>query len=268
MNLKLYIRAARAICTREFLRFLQQRGRFFAALVRPLVWLFVFATGFKSSLSIATTAPYQSAVSYDEYVIPGLIGMIQLFSGMQGSLSMVYDRELGAMRTLLIAPLPRTYLLICKLFAGVLITLFQVYAFLSIAWLYGIRLPTNGYITLFPTLMLTGLMLGAIGLCLSSFIVQLENFATVMNFVIFPMFFLSTALYPLGQLETSSTILHAIASVNPFSYAVELLRFSLYEAFNFEALWVNAGSLLVFLALAVWGYSPSIGMMQRKGGNT
>jgi ABC-2 type transport system permease protein len=191
--------------------------------------------------------------------------MIQLFNGMQSSLSMVYDREMGSMKTLLVSPLPRWVLLTAKLLGGVMVSLLQCYAFLAIARLYDIRAPLGGYLAVLPALILSGLMLGALGLLLSSFIKQLENFAGVMNFVIFPMFFLSTALYPLWKLQESSEGLTAIARYNPFSQAVELIRFALYEQMNIVATVYIASALLVFLAIAIVGYNPSKGMMQKKG---
>ena len=119
------------ITRREALRFANQRERFLAALVRPLVWLFIFAAGFRSVLGLSITPPYQTYVLYEVYVTPGLAGMILLFSGMQSSLSMVYDRETGAMRTLLVSPYPRWFLLGSKLLASVLVSVLQVYAFLA-----------------------------------------------------------------------------------------------------------------------------------------
>ena len=106
------------ILWREFLRFLHQRGRFFAALVRPLVWLFIFAAGFRSVLGVSYQPPYVTYILYEVYITPGLCGMILLFSGMQSSLSMVYDREMGSMRVLLVSPMPRWWLLSCKLVAA------------------------------------------------------------------------------------------------------------------------------------------------------
>src|SRR5262245_47236310 len=129
------------ILWREILRFLQQYTRFVAALVRPLIWLFVFAAGFRSVLGVSIVPPYQTYILYDEYVIPGLVAMILLFNGMQGSLSMVYDRELGSMRVLLTSPMPRWFLLLPKPLSGPLLSLAQVYVFLLIAYAYGIELP-------------------------------------------------------------------------------------------------------------------------------
>ena len=186
-----------AIMLRKALRFATPKERFFAALVRPLVWLVVFSAGFRAALGLSIMPPYQTYITYEIYIVPGLCGMVQLLNGMQSSLSLVYDREMGSMRLLLTSPLPRSWLLFSKVLAGVCVSILQVYAFLIIAALAGIQFPLIGYALVFPVLIATGLMLGSIGLLLSSTIKQLENFAGVMNFVIFPVFFLSNALYPL-----------------------------------------------------------------------
>ena len=104
--------AMQAIVLREALRFVHQRERFLAALVRPLVWLLVFAAGFRAALGLSITPPYQTYITYEIYIVPGLCGMILLFNGMQSSLSLVYDREMGSMRLLLTSPLPRWWLLL------------------------------------------------------------------------------------------------------------------------------------------------------------
>ncbi|MGY6695800.1 MAG: ABC transporter permease [Roseinatronobacter sp.] len=259
-----YLRALSAILLREALRFVTQRERFLAALVRPLVWLIVFAAGFRAALGLSITPPYQTYITYEVYIVPGLVAMILLFNAMQSALSLVYDREMGSMRLLLTAPLPRWWLLFCKLLAGVLVSILQAYAFLGIAYLYGIRLPPMGYLWVLPALLVAGLMLGAVGLFLASTIRQLENFAGVMNFVIFPVFFLSTALYPLWRMAESSRLLRDICAWNPFSHAVELIRFALYMRLNLEALGWVALTFAAFLALALWGFDPARGIMTRK----
>ena len=254
------------IAKREFLRFTHQRERFLAALVRPLVWLFIFAAGFRSVLGVSIVKPYKTYVLYDVYVTPGLCGMILLFAGMQSSLSMVYDRETGAMRSLLVSPYPRWFLLGAKLTAAVLVAVLQVYAFLLIAWFWDVRPPVIGYIAVLPALVLAGLMLGALGLLISSGIRQLENFAGVMNFVIFPMFFASSALYPLWRMQESSTLLHDISAANPFTYAVELIRFALYGQLNLLAVAITLLCLIVFFAATVFMYDPAKGLWRGKKG--
>ncbi|QUJ76758.1 ABC transporter permease [Sulfitobacter albidus] len=259
-----HVIALRAIVAREALRFIHQRERFIAALVRPLVWLLVFAAGFRAALGVSIIPPYQTYITYETYIVPGLCGMILLFNGMQSSLSLVYDREMGSMKLLLTSPLPRWWLLFAKLAGSTAISILQVYAFLAIAYAFGVRAPALGYVTLLPALVVTGLMLGALGLVLSSFIKQLENFAGVMNFVIFPMFFLSSALYPLWKMAESSELLYTICALNPFTHGVELIRFALYGQFNGAALVWTLVAAGVFTAGAVWGYDPARGA-RRKG---
>lgn len=218
----------------------------------------------RAALGLSITPPYETYLTYEIYIVPGLIGMILLFSGMQSSLSLVYDREMGSMRLLLTAPLPRWWLLACRLLAGSLIAVLQAYAFLAIAALYGIRFPWLGYVAAAPAMAAAAMMLGALGLLLSSFIRQLENFAGVMNFVIFPMFFLSSALYPLWSMAEASPRLRDLCALNPFTHAVELIRFALYAKGNTTALTITLAAFVVFGLVAVWGYDPARGTTARK----
>ena len=307
LGLAAYAACFSGIVWREVLRYLHQRERFFSALVRPLIWLFIFAAGFRQTLGVSIIPPYQSYVLYEEFITPGLIAMILLFNAMQSSLSMVYDRETGAMRTLLVSPFPRSFLLLSKLLGGVAVALLQVYAFLFVAWFWEIRpaafsevqlftmydgpawlsgvigsvtepiqtalfsLPVwfqgmAGYFTILPALVLAGLMLGSLALFMSSVIKQLENFAGVMNFVIFPMFFASSALYPLWRIREASPLLYEICRFNPFSYAVELIRFAFYGQIDVVSLLVVLGCTIFFLGAAVFAYNPSKGLIARRGG--
>lgn len=247
----------RGIIAREFIRFSRQRARFFAALVRPLVWLFIFAAGFRAVLGISIVPPYETYILYEVYIAPGLAAMVLLFAGMQGSLAMVYDREVGSMRVLLVSPFPRWFLLFSKLLAVSLVASAQAYTFLLVAWLWDVRPPPHGYLLAAPCVMLAAFMLAALGLALSSLVRQMDNFAGVMNFVIFPLFFASSALYPLWRMRETSPLLWKIASGNPFTHAVELVRFALYGKINLTALAVVAVCAAVFFALAVAGYNPA-----------
>ncbi|MFK7755237.1 MAG: ABC transporter permease [Sedimentitalea sp.] len=258
-----YLTALQAIIWREGLRFVQQRERFIAALVRPLVWLLVFAAGFRAALGLSIIPPYQTYITYETYIVPGLCGMVLLFNGMQSSLSLVYDREMGSMRLLLTSPLPRWWLLFSKLLGSTAISILQVLVFLAIAAGFGITMPLLGYVTVVPALVLGGLMLGALGLFLSSLIRQLENFAGVMNFVIFPMFFLSSALYPLWKMGESSPLLETICRLNPFTHAVEVIRFALYLDVNWPSVGWTLLATAVFVTAAVWGYDPGRGLKRK-----
>lgn len=307
LGLSGYLACFNGIVWREVLRYLHQRERFFSALVRPLIWLFIFAAGFRQTLGVSIIPPYESYVLYEEFITPGLIGMILLFNAMQSSLSMVYDRETGAMRTLLVSPFPRSFLLLSKLLGGVSVALIQVFAFLFVAYFWDITSPPitevklftmydppgilaaifgsvtepvvtplfsmpaflqqfAGYLTIIPALILAGLMLGSLALFMSSVIKQLENFAGVMNFVIFPMFFASSALYPLWRIREASPLLYEICRLNPFTYAVELIRFGFHGQIDTVSLLIVVLCTTIFLAAAVFAYNPSKGLIARRGG--
>ncbi|NMG74178.1 ABC transporter permease [Aromatoleum diolicum] len=258
--------ALQAITGREVVKFVRQGGRFASALVRPLLWLVVFAAGFQNVFGVSIIPPYESYIPYQEYIVPGLLGMVLLFNGMQSSLAMVYDREMGMMRLLLTAPLPRAYLLFAKLLAGTLLSVLQTYVFLVVAVLFGVAVPWSGWLYALPVIVLAGMMLGALGLLLSVQVRQLENFAGTMNFVIFPMFFISPALYPLWKLEESgATIVFQIARWNPFTHAVEAIRFALYGQFAAASTGIVVVSLIAFFMVAVHGYDPQRGMLKRTG---
>jgi ABC-2 type transport system permease protein len=260
------LRAMRAVVGREIHKFLRQPARLASALVRPLLWFVVFATGFQNVFGVSIIPPYETYIEYKVYMLPGLLGMIALFNGMQSSLSLVYDREMGLMRLLLTAPLNRAWLLGFKLLAGTSLSVLQMVVFLGVAWLLGVDvLPLNALLAL-PAMVLAAVLMASMGLVLSVYVRQLENFAGAMNFVIFPMFFISSALYPLWKFEEAgANWLYQLAVVNPFTQAVETMRFAL-NGQNYAMGWaVGVLGTLAFFALAVRGYDPQRGWMKQRG---
>ena len=253
----------RAIVWREIAKFLRQTERLLSALVRPMLWLIVFAAGLHDLLGVSIIPPYRTYVQYQEYVMPGLIGIVILFQCMQSALSMVYDREAGVMRVMLVTPLPRNFLLFSKIAAATTLSILQVYAFLLVARLCGFGFPGLGWLYVLPAVIVVGLMLGSIGLVVSVYTPKLENFAGMMNFVVFPMFFLSAALYPLWKLrEAGAFAIFWLASANPFTYAVELIRFAAYGQVDWLSLAVVAGTTVVAFLFAAWGYNPQAGAIR------
>jgi ABC-2 type transport system permease protein len=248
------------IVAREMSKFFRQRERLISSLVRPLLWLLVFATGMHDLLGVSIIPPYKTYTPYQEYVLPGLVGIVVLFQSMQSALSLVYDREAGVMRVMLVTPLPRAWLLFSKICAAALLALGQALAFLAVAALVGVHLPWATAWLAVPAALLVGLMLGSIGLVITVYTRQIENFAGMMNFVIFPMFFLSSALYPLWKLrESGAEVVWYLAMVNPFTHAVELMRFAAYGSMNWTAFTVVLAAGLLAFGLAVRGYNPLIG---------
>ncbi|MFK2823593.1 ABC transporter permease [Arcobacter sp. YIC-80] len=252
--MNIYINCMKGIIYKELIRFVKQKSRFFSALVRPLLWLFIFSVGFKTALGLAIIPPYETYITYETYIVPGLVGMVLLFNGMQSSLTMIFDREMGSMKILLSSYINRNYLLFCKMFATAIVSTIQAVTFLLVAKVYGVDISYLAILSTIPIIMISSIILNAFALFISSVIKQLENFATVMNFVIFPMFFLSSALYPLWKIKDSSLVLFNISSYNPFTYIVESIRFSLYLKVDINSLIIVVISLFIALIMAFVGF--------------
>lgn len=255
---KRYATALFAVTEREILKFFRQRERLLSAIIRPCLWLFVFAAGMNNLLGISIVPPYQTYTPYQEYVLPGLVGVIVLFQSMQSALSMVYDREAGVVEVMLAAPLPRSFLLLAKILAATILSTLQIMVFLSLAALLGYHMPLLGNLLILPCIALAGLTLGSIGLVVSIYARRIENFAGMMNFVIFPMFFLSSALYPLWKLrESGAGGLYLVSICNPFTHVVELVRYAAYGQINWISLLVVCLVFLVCFSMALQAYDPN-----------
>lgn len=211
-------RAIKAIIARELTRMMRQRGRLFSAMVRPMIWLLVIGSGFGAMLQ------QHGSGDYKQFLIPGLLCMVLLFGAMLASLSLVYDKESGVMRMLVIAPFSHYWIILSRTVSAAIAGLVQVLLLIII-------LTAIGYLTLpiqfglfILGLILTALLCAAFGMVIAVFSESLDNFAVIMNFVIFPVFFLSGALYPLEHLPVW---LKVVTLINPFSYGVDLLKHAL-----------------------------------------
>ena len=213
-------RAISAIIGRELKRMVRQRGRLLAAMIRPLVWLFIIGSGFQALVEGSGQGHYK------QFMVPGLLCMVLLFGAMIAALSLVYDKESGVMRMLVIAPFAHYWIVLARTLSAAIAALFQ--ALLLMVVLSSLRLLGLDYFGLpahLPLsalgLVLTSLTCATTGMLIAVHSKTLDNFAVIMNFVIFPMFFLSGALYPLEHLPAA---LKALALVNPFSYGVDLMK--------------------------------------------
>ncbi len=212
------LRPMQSIVTREFKRFFRQRGRLLSALARPLLWLFIVGVGINR---IVETPP---GISYLQFLFPGVVGMVVLFSSMHSALSTVYDREFGVMRLILVAPISRLTIVSGKVASGSLLSLLQAGILLCLAPLIGIPLGLRQILLLTVYILLTAVAITGVGLLLASRIDSLENFAAIMNFVVFPMFFLSGGLYPVKLLPAG---LQWVIYANPLAYGIDLFKHAL-----------------------------------------
>jgi ABC-2 type transport system permease protein len=257
------MRAIGGIVARELLRFLRQRGRLVASLARPFVWL-VFA-----GAGLATVFAGAGAIDYRRYLAPGLLGMVVMFGSLLAALSTVTDREAGVLRMVLVAPIRRSTVALGKTLGATLLGTTQAVV-VAVLLLSLLRLWPGpaGVLLGFTAIVLSGLALGALGLVLAATMRSIENFAGVMNFVVFPMLFLSGALYPVRRLGPA---LLALVHVNPLAYGVDLLKHALL------AQWAGTGyggEMPVALDVAVLAGFAGVGLviatalLGREGGVT
>lgn len=208
-------RALGAIIGRDLARMLRQRGRLVSAMVRPMIWLFVIGAGFGTVLEQFGRGDYQ------QFMVPGVLSMVLLFGSVLASLSLVYDKESGVMRMLIIAPFPHYWIILARTLSAAVVGLCHAVLLMALLVPLGyLGIPHN------PTLLVIGLlgtalMSAALGSLIAVFSRTLENFAVIMNFFIFPTFFLSGALYPIDHLPA---LLQWVTRINPFSYGVDVLK--------------------------------------------
>ena len=221
------MRAVYGIVAREFVRFLRQRGRVLASIGRPFVWLVFAGAGF------ATVFAGRSEIDYRAYMAPGLLGMVVMFGSLLAALSTVTDREAGVLRMMLVAPIRRSTVAFGKALGATLLGTAQAVVVAGLLLpLVHLRPTLGGALLGLVAVVFAGLAMGTLGLVLAASIRSIENFAGVMNFVVFPMLFLSGALYPVRHL---GPVLRAAVYANPLAYGVDLLKHALLDA------WAGAG---------------------------
>ena len=204
-----------AVLEREVLKLLRQRGRLLSTLVRPLLWLLVIGAGFEAVQGSSGVPGYRT------FLVPGVLGMTLLFGSMLAALSTVYDKESGVMRMLVIAPLEHYWIALAKALGATLSALIQALMLLVVLGLLGLVSAELSIPLLAAGLLATALACASLGMLVAAWSRTLDNYAALMNLVIFPVFFLSGSLYPVQQLPTA---LRLVATLNPYTYGVDLLK--------------------------------------------
>jgi ABC-2 type transport system permease protein len=209
------VRPVIAVLEREVIKLLRQRGRLLSAMVRPLLWLLVIGAGLGAVRGDLGDSSYQA------FLVPGVIGMTLLFGAMLAALSTVYDKESGVMRMLVIAPIEHYWIALAKALGATLSALLQALILLILLALLGYLSPGLSIPLLAAGLFSTALACASLGMLVAAWSRTLDNYATMMNLVIFPVFFLSGSLYPVQQLPN---VLRIVASVNPYTHGVDILK--------------------------------------------
>lgn len=236
------------LCERDIVRFIRERAQLYGSLARTVVWLFVLGAGLRGSITTPSNTPYLA------YVFPGMLAMAIIFASFQSAVSVIFDREFGFLKEILVAPAPRSSIVIGKALAGATIATIQGTLIFLFAPLAGVHLTLFSVVASILVMLLAGLGLTAIGLCFAARMTSFEGFGTVNNFIILPLYFASGAQFPLDR---APQWMQTLALFNPLTYAVDLLRGLLIGLWSFPpqvALAVLIAFAVAALAAATWSF--------------
>jgi ABC-2 type transport system permease protein len=227
------LRAVSVVWRRELIRFKTDRLRAVTSLVQPFLFLFILGTGL-SSLAGGAMPP---GFSFKTFIYPGVLAMSVLFTAIFSAASIVWDREFGFLREILVAPVSRASIVVGKCLGGATIATFQGVIFLALAGFAGVPYDPVLLITLTGELLLLAFTLTAFGVMMAARITQFQAFMALTQMLVMPLFFLSGALYPLSGLPGWLTVL---TRVDPLTYVVGPMREAVFRHLNLAPLQQHA----------------------------
>jgi ABC-2 type transport system permease protein len=240
-----------AIWLREFKVFLREKSRLVASIFTPLMWLFVIGSGLGSAVSnpsalstvvYSTAGEVGSEIDYQQFIFPGIICMSVIFSSVFFGSYIIWDRKFDFLKSVMVAPVSRTTIFIGKTLGGMTTSIIQAAILLVIGLAIGMHYTPFSIVTIAVIIILLSFALTSLGLTIGSYIESLEGFQLIVSFVVFPLFFLSGALFPLNNLPGWLSIL---TMVDPATYAVDALRSTILGITGKNPFVVDIGILLV-----------------------
>jgi ABC-2 type transport system permease protein len=235
------IRGIVAIVILDLKRFWVDRARLVAGLVQPLLYLFVLGAGIGASSRMG-------GGDYRRFIFPGTLGLSLLFSATFAAVTIVFDRQIGFLKAVLVAPVPRSAIAIGKIVAGALQALAQGLILLPFAPLAGVPLNLVQVVEVLGAMVLAALTFSTIGVAFACRFTSTTVFPIVSNAVLLPMFFLSGGLYPL---KLAPSWMQVAAHLDPVAYAVDLMRGSVLGTFYFPVP-LSIGALVFTITILVW----------------
>jgi len=238
---------------REVKRYLRDRVRIISSFFQPLLWLVIFGTGFRVSGQIG-------GLSYQQYMFPGKIGQALLFTSMFMGISVIWDKEFGFMKEILVAPISRVSIFLGKMIGDSTDALIQGTIVFFLGILLGIKIDPITFLACIPVMLLITFGLVSIGLTIASFMGSLESFGAIQSFINLPLFFLSGALFPITGPGVPEW-LQIASKANPLTYGVDALRtIILGGAWQpLQALYVNIAIVGVFdvimIIVGTWAFT-------------
>lgn len=237
-NLQRELSGIYAVWWREIKVFKREKSRVISSIVQPLMWLFLFGTGIGAGVNIGN-------LNYRDYIYPGILSMSVLFGSVFFGLYIVWDRKLDVLKAVLVAPVSRISIFFGKVLGGCTDVMLQI----IILFLFSFLFPSIhiwGIPLAFLLLLLTSIALVSLGLALGSLMESLEGFQVISSFLIFPLFFLSGALFPIDNRLPGW--LQGLVKLNPLTYAVDGARGALLSM-NVFPLYIDFSVIILFAAI-------------------
>ena len=206
------VRPIYVICVREFIKFFREKSRLLGTLARPVLWLFVVGNGMSSLIKP------QAGFSYLQFSFPGMIGMTILFSSIFSSISIVWDREFGFMKEMLVAPISRLSIVVGKAISGTAISVAQAILILILVPFLGLHVTALQVIAVIAVSVLVSFCITSLGILIAARLTSFDGFNIIMNFLVMPMLFLSGAMYPVTAMPTA---LRQLTLINPLTYGID-----------------------------------------------
>ena len=236
------LRAIRAVWRRELIRFSRDRLRILTSLIQPFLFLFVLGTGLSLLVSRNT-----HGVSFRTFIYPGVVCMAVMFTAMFSAASIVWDREFGFLREMMVAPVRRSSIVLGKCLGGATVAGFQGVIVIALAGLVHVPYTPVLLLGIFALQLLLAFTITAFGVMVAVRIKQMQSFMGVMQMVVMPMFFLSGALYPVAGLPAWLAVLNRI---DPLTYAVDPMRRLVFQHLNISP----AARLALDPGVTWWGW--------------
>lgn len=212
------LKAIYTVWLREFKRFLRERGRIIGMIGQPLLYLLIVGNGLSSTLGLRGAPP---GFNYLQFMYPGIIGMSVLFTSIFSAVSIIWDREFGFLKEVLVAPVPRWTVAIGKALGGSTISIIQAAILLLLAPLIGVPLSVLAILKLLGVMFLISFALTSFGITIAARMESMQGFQMIMNFLVMPLYFLSGAMFPLRGV---SRWMETLMRIDPLTYGVDALR--------------------------------------------
>ena len=235
---------------REVKRYLRNRTRIVSSFMQPLLWLVIFGSGVRFSGDIG-------GLTYQQFIFPGIIGQTLLFTAMFMGISVIWDKEFGFMKEILVAPISRFSIFMGKMIGDSTDAVLQGVIVFFLGFILGVPIDLVMFLAILPIMLLTTFGLVSIGLTIASYITDLESFGVIQSFINLPLFFLSGALFPLQGLPEW---LQVASRLNPLTYGVDALRTVILGGAwqSIYPLWMDLAIIgafnVVLIAVGTWAF--------------